>query len=169
VIQRWWSHGFNSAYRGGFLFEDGGRHTELTLPGKRALARQHLVQHSTQRKYVAPPVQLFSLPPAPATCIEMFRTTVPCSVTGEFRVAAVNVTALESGTAGLANPKSSSFAPVGVNMMLPLQIPVHHAAAMRFVQRVRNLHPVLQYLLQRQGPFFEALRQRLTFDAFITR
>ena len=42
---------------------------------------------------------------------------------------------------------------------------MHDPAAVRFIQRIRNLRPVPQYLLQRQGPFFEALRQRLAFDA----
>ena len=42
---------------------------------------------------------------------------------------------------------------------------MHHAAEMRSIERIRNLHPVLENLLQRQRPFFQPLRQRLSFDA----
>ena len=39
------------------------------------------------------------------------------------------------------------------------------AAAMGFVQPVRNLRPALQPLLQRQRSFLQTLRQRLSFYA----
>ena len=47
-------------------------------------------------------------------------TIVPCCVTGVVRVtAAVSVAPTASGTAAFARPKSSSFAPDLVIMMLP--------------------------------------------------
>ena len=42
---------------------------------------------------------------------------------------------------------------------------MNNAAAMRFVQRVRNLCTVFQYLLKRQRALFEALGERLAFHA----
>src|SRR5229473_1024288 len=46
-----------------------------------------------------------------------------------------------------------------------LQVPVHNSRAMRFVQRIRDLRSILQYLLQRQRPFLQPFRQRLPFHA----
>src|SRR5215469_14562298 len=46
-------------------------------------------------------------------------TILPSCVIGDGRAATVNVEPLTSATAGLAKPKSSSFAPVGVSMMFP--------------------------------------------------
>src|SRR6267378_3439731 len=42
---------------------------------------------------------------------------------------------------------------------------MHHAATVRFIEGIGDLRSKLQRLLQRQGPFFESLRQRLAFDA----
>ncbi len=42
---------------------------------------------------------------------------------------------------------------------------MYDSAAMRFVQRIGNLHAVLEHLLQRQRAFLQPLRQRLPFDA----
>ena len=77
--------------------------------------------------YSTAPSEKMSLRPSsslPSTCSgDMYwnvPTIVPCSVTGESCVtAAVSVAVLVRGAAGLARPKSSSFAPVGVSMMLP--------------------------------------------------
>ena len=41
-----------------------------------------------------------------------------------------------------------------------------HAAAVRFVEPIRDLRAKFQNLVQRQRTFFEALRQRLPFHAF---
>ena len=35
------------------------------------------------------------------------------------------------------------------------QVPMDDAAAMRLIQRIRDLRPVLQYLLQRQRPLLQ--------------
>ncbi len=42
---------------------------------------------------------------------------------------------------------------------------MHHAGAVRLIQRIRDLHSILQRLLERQRPFFQFLRQGLAFDA----
>ena len=42
---------------------------------------------------------------------------------------------------------------------------MHYSAAMRFVQRVGDLHSVLENLLQRQRAFLQPLGQRFPFDA----
>src|SRR6266404_1785005 len=85
---------------------------------------------------------------------------------GEFGVATVSVAAVARGAAGLASPKSSSFAPLGVSMMLPgfrsrcttpLPCALSSASA--------NLHSVLENLLQWQRSFLQSLRQRFPFDA----
>ena len=47
-----------------------------------------------------------------------------------------------------------------------LQVAVSDAAAMRPVQRVRNLRAVFQYLFYRQRPSLKALGERLPFDTF---
>jgi hypothetical protein len=47
---------------------------------------------------------------------------VPCSVTGDSCFVAVSVARLANGDAGLAKPKSSSFAPVGVSMKTALSL-----------------------------------------------
>ncbi len=77
-------------------------------------------------------------------------TIVPCCVTGVVRVAAAVSVA----------PVVSCEHDVG-----GLEIAMHHAAAMRFVQRVRNLRAQFQHLFQRQGALLETLRQRLALDA----
>jgi hypothetical protein len=45
------------------------------------------------------------------------------------------------------------------------QIPVHHSAAMRLVQCIRDLRAVFQYLIERQRLFLQPLRQRFPFHA----
>ena len=44
------------------------------------------------------------------------------------------------------------------------QIAVRDSFAMCFIQRIRNLDGVLQYLIERQWTFLETLRQRLAFQ-----
>src|SRR5215469_15682141 len=52
LIECGWGHRLEAAYGRRLFFEDGGGHTELTLALKGALARQHLVQNSPERKHI---------------------------------------------------------------------------------------------------------------------
>ncbi len=43
---------------------------------------------------------------------------------------------------------------------------MHHAAAMRFIERIRDLRTKFQDLVEGQRAFFESLRQGLALQAF---
>ena len=55
---------------------------------------------------------------------------------------------------------------LGEHDVAGLEVAVRDAFAVRLVQRVGDLDGVLQYLLDRQRTFLQALRERLAFEIF---
>ena len=55
---------------------------------------------------------------------------------------------------------------LGQHDVAGFQIAMHHAAAVRFVECVGDLHAVLQSLIERQGTLFKTLGEGFAFDAF---
>ena len=85
-------------------------------------------------------------------------TMVPSAVTGVVCVAAAVSVAPVARATGFAKPKSRSFAPVWVSMMLPgFKSRWYDTAAMRFVERVGDLGAEFQNLIERERAFFKTL------------
>ena len=101
------------------VFENRGDQARVRLPGKRLLPRDHLIEHRAEREDVRTGIRL-----VPSICsgAMYLERSDDRALRGEIRRRRRQRRESGAGhTGGLdfANPKSSSFAPAFVSMMLP--------------------------------------------------
>ena len=128
----------------------------MTLPLKRTLARQHFVEHRTQRKNVAPSVELFSF--------DLLRRHVLKSADNGALLRHRRRACRGSRERRSRRQRNRCFCQAKVEQLCArlcehdvagFQIAMNDAGAVGFVKCVGDFHAVLQYLRERQRAFLQ--------------
>ena len=139
------------------MLEDGRDHHGLTLSVERSLPREHFVEHGPEREDVASTVGRRAIQP-------FRRQVVQGAKNHPFpREPWVALFDVLRGRSRELHPRQTEIeqddARPGQHDVSGLQVAVEHAAAMRLGERVGDLDPVAQRLIEWDGAFREASRK----------
>ena len=139
----------------------------LRIGGKGAGAGEHFVEHRTEGEQVRARIARPAPSPAPATCRGVCRATMPSRVSEASLDARADGSPAATVRRRRARPKSSSFTPAFVSMMLAgfrSRCTTPRACAAASASAISM--PNVQRLLNRQRPARQPRGQRLALEQF---
>jgi len=163
VIEIAGSERFDGSDGGGIFFEDGGSHAELALAPESALASEHFVEDRAERKDVTAAVEFLAFDLLGRHVLD--RANDGAVLSGGRTGGGERGGAGESDC-GLREAEVQELgAGFGEHDVAGLQIAVHDAAAVSFVERVGDFGANFQNLFRGKLAFDKTVGEALALDA----